>query len=33
MTFNDYYISCESCGYSELYRGQSKNNVVDFFLG
>ncbi|MCL9817611.1 zinc ribbon domain-containing protein [Natronocalculus amylovorans] len=26
-------ISCTDCGYSELYRGQSKGNVVDFFFG
>ena len=26
-------ISCIDCGYSELYRGQSKGNVVDFFFG
>ncbi len=26
-------VSCEDCGYAELYRGRSKNDVVDFFLG
>ncbi|WP_138005920.1 zinc ribbon domain-containing protein [Halalkalirubrum salinum] len=26
-------VSCVECGYSELYRGQSKHNVLDFFLG
>lgn len=26
-------VSCEDCGYSELYRGQSRGNVIDFFLG
>jgi len=26
-------VSCRNCGYSELYRGQSKGDVVDFFLG
>lgn len=26
-------VSCESCGYSELYRGQSKGDIVDIFLG
>lgn len=26
-------VSCENCSYSELYRGQSRGNVIDFFLG
>ncbi|MFC7129101.1 zinc ribbon domain-containing protein [Haloferax chudinovii] len=26
-------VSCASCGYSELYRGQSSGNFVDLFLG
>ena len=26
-------VSCVDCGYSELYRGQSKHDVLDFFLG
>ncbi|MGM0606327.1 MAG: zinc ribbon domain-containing protein [Halobacteriota archaeon] len=26
-------VSCVECGYSELYRGQSQHNVVDFFFG
>ena len=26
-------VSCVECGYSELYRGQSRNDVLDFFLG
>jgi predicted nucleic-acid-binding Zn-ribbon protein len=26
-------ISCTSCGYSELYKGQSSGNAVDIFLG
>ena len=26
-------VSCTSCGYSELYRGQSSGNMVDLFLG
>lgn len=26
-------VSCESCGYSELYRGRSSGDIVDIFLG
>ncbi|ELZ91959.1 hypothetical protein C440_16644 [Haloferax mucosum ATCC BAA-1512] len=26
-------VSCTSCGYSELYRGQSGGNLVDLFFG
>lgn len=26
-------VSCTNCGYSELYKGRSKNDVVDIFLG
>lgn len=26
-------VSCEDCGYSELYRGRSSGDVVDVFLG
>lgn len=26
-------VSCTNCGYSELYRSQSRNDVLDFFLG
>lgn len=26
-------ISCTSCGYSELYKGQSSGNAIDIFLG
>lgn len=26
-------VSCENCGYSELYRGRSSGDVVDVFLG
>ena len=26
-------VSCANCGYSELYKGRSKNDVVDVFLG
>lgn len=26
-------VSCEDCGYSELYRGQSSGDIVDVFLG
>jgi len=26
-------VSCANCGYSELYKGQSSGNAIDFFLG
>jgi predicted nucleic-acid-binding Zn-ribbon protein len=26
-------VSCTNCGYSELYRGRSKGDIVDIFLG
>lgn len=26
-------VTCANCGYSELYRGQSRGNMVDLFLG
>jgi len=26
-------VSCADCGYSELYKGQSKGNAIDFFVG
>ncbi|WP_332898926.1 MULTISPECIES: zinc ribbon domain-containing protein [unclassified Haladaptatus] len=26
-------ITCTNCGYTELYRGQSKGNMLDLFLG
>lgn len=26
-------VTCVNCGYSELYRGQSRGNMVDLFLG
>jgi predicted nucleic-acid-binding Zn-ribbon protein len=26
-------VSCTSCGYSELYKGQSSGNAIDVFLG
>ncbi|MFC5279201.1 zinc ribbon domain-containing protein [Halorubrum rubrum] len=26
-------VSCANCGYSELYKGQSKGNAIDFFVG
>lgn len=26
-------VSCTNCGYSELYKGRSKNDVIDVFLG
>ena len=26
-------VSCADCGYSELYKGQSSGNAIDFFLG
>ncbi|WP_435073129.1 zinc ribbon domain-containing protein [Halorubrum sp. HHNYT27] len=26
-------VSCADCGYSELYKGQSTGNAVDFFIG
>ncbi|RLM71039.1 hypothetical protein DVK05_03190 [Halorubrum sp. Atlit-8R] len=26
-------VSCAECGYSELYKGQSSGNAIDFFLG
>ena len=26
-------VSCADCGYSELYKGQSTGNAVDFFVG
>ncbi len=26
-------VSCADCGYSELYKGQSANNAIDFFIG
>jgi len=26
-------VSCANCGYSELYKGQSKGNAIDFFIG
>ncbi|EJN60405.1 zinc ribbon domain-containing protein [Halogranum rubrum] len=26
-------VSCTNCGYSELYRGRSTNDVIDIFLG
>ncbi|SFR39826.1 MULTISPECIES: zinc ribbon domain-containing protein [Halorubrum] len=25
-------VSCAECGYSELYKGQSSGNAIDFFL-
>jgi predicted nucleic-acid-binding Zn-ribbon protein len=26
-------VSCAKCGYSELYKGQSSGDAIDFFLG
>ncbi|VTT87677.1 hypothetical protein DM2_1011 [Halorubrum sp. DM2] len=26
-------VSCADCGYSELYKGQSSGDAIDFFLG
>lgn len=26
-------VSCANCGYSELYKGQSAGNAIDFFIG
>lgn len=26
-------ITCANCGYTELYRGQSKGNMLDMFFG
>jgi len=26
-------VSCADCGYSELYKGQSAGNAIDFFIG
>ncbi|WP_435195790.1 zinc ribbon domain-containing protein [Natronomonas sp. EA1] len=26
-------VSCANCGFTELYRGQSKGNVIDLFFG
>lgn len=26
-------VSCADCGYSELYKGQSRGNAIDFFVG
>jgi len=26
-------VSCASCGYSELYKGDSKHDLADLFLG
>ncbi|GAB7008146.1 zinc ribbon domain-containing protein [Halorubrum trueperi] len=26
-------VSCSNCGYSELYKGQSTGNAIDFFIG
>ncbi|MFW5916816.1 MAG: zinc ribbon domain-containing protein [Halorubrum sp.] len=26
-------VSCVNCGYSELYKGQSTGNAIDFFVG
>jgi predicted nucleic-acid-binding Zn-ribbon protein len=26
-------VSCSNCGYSELYKGQSKHDAIDFFVG
>ena len=26
-------VSCANCGYSELYKGQSAGNAIDFFVG
>ncbi|EMA69547.1 hypothetical protein C461_02936 [Halorubrum aidingense JCM 13560] len=26
-------VSCADCGYSELYKGQSAGNAIDFFVG
>ena len=26
-------VSCADCGYSELYKGQSTGNAIDFFIG
>ena len=26
-------VSCAECGYSELYKGQSTGNAIDFFVG
>ncbi|OYR54373.1 zinc ribbon domain-containing protein [Halorubrum halodurans] len=26
-------VSCANCGYSELYKGQSKHDAIDFFVG
>ena len=26
-------VSCANCGYSELYKGQSSGDAIDFFLG
>lgn len=26
-------VSCADCGYSELYKGQSTGNAIDFFVG
>lgn len=26
-------VTCTNCGYSELYRGQSRGNIIDLFFG
>lgn len=26
-------VSCTNCGYSELYKGSSRNDMVDLFFG
>ncbi|MUW14966.1 hypothetical protein GJ633_10035 [Halorubrum sp. CBA1125] len=26
-------VSCANCGYSELYKGQSTGDAIDFFIG
>jgi len=26
-------VSCTNCGYTEFYRGSSRGNIVDLFLG
>ncbi|PAU84144.1 hypothetical protein CK500_06845 [Halorubrum salipaludis] len=26
-------VSCANCGYSELYKGQSTGDAIDFFVG
>lgn len=26
-------VSCTNCGFSELYKGRSSGDMVDFFLG